>query len=781
MLKRKMLYSVACMSLLAASLLAGCSSSGGGGSNPENNPAATEAISTPSADGNIQATIGGVTINSPPVVTFALSDEQGQPLDPVTFIKAGGTLRFHIARISADGSAYQNYIGTTGPSSESATATSTFTTVKPGVYTYTFVKDITDSTQTYKNIVYDRSLTHTVAMQIARNVTRNGKSFQQAANPYITFRPDGVAVTTTREIVSTSACNECHGVLGIHGGGRRDVMLCIMCHNPDLVNATTGISYDMKTLIHKIHYGAKLPSSKLGAKYGQGSSNDYSKVGYPMLSSDSTTNSTPIDCVKCHKLGTDTFGKAIGKDVDRWKTQPTRANCTTCHDTTTFDGSATLAFNSWSGASTLKKVTKTLTAVKHPTNQTSDAGCAGCHASTGTDFDAISVPGMHTVFEKSSKVKAAAGSSSAIVAKVVRVDNVGPAKAPKVTFQITDGTGKAYAFKNNSSSISIRVAIKRVNEADWENIPEPTANVRVFGSYTTIFSGANGTAASATVASGSTSALAKNQLITVDATKGIYAVDYATYLGYATGGKPRVLPGINSAYYTGGNAIVGFAVQATRSDLTVKRRGATAAKALGATVTPVYYDLASGLQTTDSSAVRRNVVDTAKCNKCHGGLVGFHGAGRANVEYCGFCHTPNNAVGAGAVAGAPAVAGDVKVFVHKIHRGPALADETYSFEGAVADGYPNDLRRCDACHISGDPLVTSTYATRTDTTAAVTDFVTNRVPAWVATCTSCHDATTGTVAGSTAGAVGHATANAFVDCTFCHNDAVRSTGHQPSR
>jgi OmcA/MtrC family decaheme c-type cytochrome len=269
------------------------------------------------------------------------------------------------------------------------------------------------------------------------------------------------------------------------------------------------------------------------------------------------------------------------------------------------------------------------------------------------------------------------------------------------------------------------------------------------------------------------------QLITVDAAKGIYAVDYATYLGYVTsGGKPRVLPGTNSAFYTSGNAIVGFAVQATRSDLTVKRRGVTTVRPLGATVTPVYYDLKTGFQTTDSSAVRRNVVDTAKCNNCHGGLVGFHSAGRANVEYCGFCHTPNNAVAADGTTtpATPEAAGDIKVFVHKIHRGSALADTTYNFETALADGYPNDLRRCNACHISDNPTVTSTYDTIVSgTNRALT------LPDWSATCTSCHDGTTGTVAGSTTGPVGHAAANNPNNCVNCHNDSFRSTGHQPSR
>ncbi|HSB32217.1 MAG TPA: hypothetical protein VLD55_11500, partial [Candidatus Sulfobium mesophilum] len=73
-------------------------------------------------------------------------------------------------------------------------------------------------------------------------------------NPYLNFRPDGQQVTATREVVAISNCNECHGKLGAHGGGRREVALCILCHNPQLIDTDTGNSINMKVLIHKIHY-----------------------------------------------------------------------------------------------------------------------------------------------------------------------------------------------------------------------------------------------------------------------------------------------------------------------------------------------------------------------------------------------------------------------------------------------------------------------------------------------------------------------------------------------
>ena len=89
--------------LIFASLLGGCNSS-----NKEGQPASLSTTAgAVSLDGNIQAEITGVTINSPPVVTFRLLDENGLPLDPTT---TGLTVRFYIAQLKADGS-YANYEG----------------------------------------------------------------------------------------------------------------------------------------------------------------------------------------------------------------------------------------------------------------------------------------------------------------------------------------------------------------------------------------------------------------------------------------------------------------------------------------------------------------------------------------------------------------------------------------------------------------------------------------------------------------------------------------------
>ena len=77
-MRRYILLSFALTMLILVSLLGGCSSS-----NKEGQPASSSTTTgSISSDGNIQAEITGVTISSPPVVTFKLLDENGQPLDP---------------------------------------------------------------------------------------------------------------------------------------------------------------------------------------------------------------------------------------------------------------------------------------------------------------------------------------------------------------------------------------------------------------------------------------------------------------------------------------------------------------------------------------------------------------------------------------------------------------------------------------------------------------------------------------------------------------------------
>jgi OmcA/MtrC family decaheme c-type cytochrome len=129
--------------------------------------------------------------------------------------------------------------------------------------------------------------------------------------------------TLTRDIVQTATCNDCHGVtsdtkLAVHGGGRTDVEYCVTCHNPGSVDANSGNSVDMKIMIHKIHYGARLAK---GYKiWGfRDTLHDYSNVNF---------TKDIDDCTTCHQGG--------GADVNNWSSVPTRDACGSCHDDVNF-------------------------------------------------------------------------------------------------------------------------------------------------------------------------------------------------------------------------------------------------------------------------------------------------------------------------------------------------------------------------------------------------------------------------------------------------------------
>ena len=226
------------LALTLAAALAGCSGGGsGGGSGP--------AVPPPSGGGNateLKITITGVTINSPPVVNFTVTDQAGVGMASL----AAADLRFNIAKLmpGSDGvpSTWQNYInravgGAVQGSQERSAAGYAFGTLVNqgnGGYTYTFATDIkslracpapcTDADGKPLDISYQPGLTHRVTIQQANS------AYPQASGVY-DFVPSGGGVVTRRDIVATATCNTCHSQLTAHGT-RVDTSLCVTCHNP---------------------------------------------------------------------------------------------------------------------------------------------------------------------------------------------------------------------------------------------------------------------------------------------------------------------------------------------------------------------------------------------------------------------------------------------------------------------------------------------------------------------------------------------------------------------
>jgi OmcA/MtrC family decaheme c-type cytochrome len=336
-------------------------------------------------------------------VTVNVTDGAGQPMTPDDF-----SATFILAAIMEDASGqvyYKDYFtratkGATyvldGATVQPVMATTnqpvgdsggTWEELGPGVWMYTFGKAVP--------VDYDKSSTHVLAVY-AYPPDRNAM-----ANVAYAFVPDG-GTPELRQVSNTETCNRCHDPLAAHGGPRQELIVCMVCHNPDGYDPETGESIDMKVMIHKIHMGEELSSVQAGGSYyivGHSQSvADYSEVVFP---------ADVRACEVCHS----------GPDGDVYKTNPSRAACGSCHDNVDFaTGEGHLSLP-----------------------QTSDEGCSSCHPATMTkEFDK-SVPGAHAIDTRSSQLP---GTNIDIIS----VSNVGPGMKPIITYSIKNDAGQTISL-----------------------------------------------------------------------------------------------------------------------------------------------------------------------------------------------------------------------------------------------------------------------------------------------------------------------------------------------
>lgn len=263
--------------------------------------------------------------------------------------------------------------------------------VADGEYLYTF------GTRAPANI--DRAATHTIGAYGSRNLTE----FDLGVNyddDVFHFIPSGQGAPQVRDVIKTATCNKCHDQLAFHGGSRRSMELCILCHTPQTTDPDTGNTVDMTVMTHKIHMGASLPSVRAGGKYQiigfNQSVADYSKVVFP---------ADVRNCDSCHD-------QKSGAAQASAMFNATRAACGSCHDNVNFatgEGHVNLP-------------------------QVSDAQCTNCHIPQGElDFDA-SILGAHTVPRQSRLL-------SGLQFDLVRVDDGLAGRRPVVTFRLRDKNG----------------------------------------------------------------------------------------------------------------------------------------------------------------------------------------------------------------------------------------------------------------------------------------------------------------------------------------------------
>jgi OmcA/MtrC family decaheme c-type cytochrome len=191
----------------------------------------------------------------------------------------------------------------------------TFRQIADGEYEYTF------SIRAPATI--DRTATHTIGIYGSRNLSEFDLPTNYADATF-NFVPDGSPVVDTRDVVKTATCNKCHDQLAFHGGPRRSMEGCVLCHTPQTTDPDTGNSVDMVEMTHKIHMGSSLPSVQAGTRYriigNQQAVHDYSDIGFPPQAR---------QCDACHESG-----KGAAQE-DAWL-NPTRQACGSCHDNVNF-------------------------------------------------------------------------------------------------------------------------------------------------------------------------------------------------------------------------------------------------------------------------------------------------------------------------------------------------------------------------------------------------------------------------------------------------------------
>ncbi len=335
-------------------------------------------------------------------VTFTVADDRGLPLDLDGIFTPGPIrARFVLARIPADLNhwvAYTTRLQTSPITNDSAVQAAngggTFEKIADGSYIFTFDFKLPAD--------YDRTATHGVGIYSDRDLEEFGLG-DQIDNDVFMFIPDGSEVTKIRDVTRTADCNSCHDPLAIHGGFRRDVDLCVMCHYPDVIDPDTGNTVDMSVMVHKIHRGADLPSVQAGTPYQiigfRQSVHDYSEVIFPQ---------DIRNCDSCH-----------GPDATQsmaYILRPTRSSCGSCHDDINF-----------------------ATGENHVGGPAmSDNFCANCHFPEGEfEFDS-SVIGAHTIPANSRQLEG-------INIEITDVTGTGPGENPTVFFSVQTNDGEPIA------------------------------------------------------------------------------------------------------------------------------------------------------------------------------------------------------------------------------------------------------------------------------------------------------------------------------------------------
>ncbi|WP_404362792.1 OmcA/MtrC family decaheme c-type cytochrome [Marinobacter sp.] len=359
---------------------------------------------------------------------------------------------------------------------------------------------------------------------------------------------------------------------------------------------------------------------------------------------------------------------------------------------------------------------------------TDNSECLVCHAENkiaGSVLESHAIP---------AKVAASRFSYN-----ILEVNSTGPAEQPNIRFSVTDPTSndEPYDLKNDpefTSSESRLAVILAWDTSDYTNEGSGNAPAKVVSINALANSTANGDG---------TFTVLSPQAVPANGVTGSGAV--------AIEGHPAADPDGDGTF-----------------DVAVKVTGAVD-----------YFPI------TDSQAQpRREVVELASCQNCHGENDGLslHGSNRTdNVQLCVMCHNPratdlaqrpadpddtDNEINTAAVDNAEEAPIDFKRMIHAIHGADKRTGDliVYGFGNRPHDfsevRYPRESSDCMACHAEGTfelPLPETVLGTTIDTQATVAtasgfgtdDFITlaaalnqdddQIITPTASVCSACHD------------------------------------------
>jgi OmcA/MtrC family decaheme c-type cytochrome len=284
-------------------------------------------------------------------------------------------------------------------------AGSTWTELGGGRYRYTAAVDLTTVTSPLV-VTYEPALTHrySIALKLSGDAAELDPD-----NPFRDFVPTGAPVTQEALIAATKNCAVCHVRFAEHGGSRRTVEFCDVCHNPATTDPDSGQSLSLAYMAHSIHMGEHRSTPYIV----YGSSNTEFNAG-------DVTYPQPLTfCENCHTTSLTT------PQGDNWQTNPGAAQCGGCH-------AAGLNKTGPSATTGMYTYTYTHSAPAIPGYVANDGTCKSCHFPGGL------AGGVFEVHAKDPARKAIEN-GNLFTYKILSVENVAVGQAPKVTFQILQG------------------------------------------------------------------------------------------------------------------------------------------------------------------------------------------------------------------------------------------------------------------------------------------------------------------------------------------------------